>query len=56
LNSTGDPAEAITQLQTAHERFPDDADILSALVSFHRDAGNNFAAESYMKKLQKLQR
>ncbi len=56
LNSTGDPAEAITQLQTAHERFPDDTDILSALVSFHRDAGNDFAAESYMKKLQKLQR
>jgi len=36
--------------------FLADRDILSALVSFHRDAGNAFAAETYMKKLQKLNR
>lgn len=56
LNSTGDAYEAIRILQTAHDRFPADADILTALVSFHRDAGNAFAAETYMKKLQKLNR
>jgi tetratricopeptide (TPR) repeat protein len=56
LNSTGDSAGAIKQLQAAHQRFPSDVDILSALVSFHRDAGNKFAAETYMKKLQKLDR
>ncbi len=56
LNSTGDSAEAIKQLHAAHERFPADVDILSALVSFHRDAGNEFASETYMKKLQKLDR
>jgi tetratricopeptide (TPR) repeat protein len=56
LNSIGDSAGAIQQLQAAHQRFPADVDILSALVSFHRDAGNQFAAETYMKKLQKLNR
>lgn len=56
LNSTGKPDEAITQLQAAHDRFPANADILTALVSFHRDAGNQFAAEAYLKKLQKLNR
>jgi len=56
LNSTGDAYEAIRLLQTAHDRFPADRDILSALVSFNRDAGNAFAAETYMKKLQKLNR
>jgi Flp pilus assembly protein TadD len=56
INSTGDAYEAIRLLQTAHDRFPDDRDILSALVSFHRDAGNAFAAETYIKKLQKLDR
>ncbi|MDB4575742.1 multiheme c-type cytochrome [bacterium] len=56
LNSTGDSAGAIQQLQAAHQRFPADVDILSALVSFHRDTGNQFAAETYMKKLQKLSR
>ena len=56
LNSTGKSEEALEQLQHAHDRFPNNVDILSALVSFHRDAGNEFAAQSYMKKLQKLNR
>ncbi len=56
LNSVGESVEAIKQLQAAHELFPGDADILSALVSFHRDAGNRFAAEAYLKILQKLNR
>ena len=37
-------------LQNAHDRFPGGTDILSALVAFHRDAGDEFAAESYLKK------
>ena len=56
LNSTGKTEEAINLLQAAYERFPENADILTALVTFHRDAGNEFAAETYMKKLQKLTR
>jgi tetratricopeptide (TPR) repeat protein len=55
LNSTGQQQQAITAMQDAHNRFPGDRDILSALVAFHRDAGNEFAAQSYMKKLQRLQ-
>ena len=54
LNSTGKPGEAIEQLEIAHQRFPANIEILQALVSFNRDAGNTFAAERYMKKLQKL--
>ncbi len=54
LNSTGKPLEAIEQLQIAHERFPQNIDVLQALVSFNRDAGNAFTAERYMKKLENL--
>ena len=54
LNSTGMPREAIEQLQLAHERFPDNVEVLQALVSFNRDAGNAFTAERYMKKLENL--
>jgi tetratricopeptide (TPR) repeat protein len=54
LNSTGQQQAAIDAMQDAHKRFPNNTDILSALVAFHRDAGNAFAAETYYKKLQKL--
>jgi tetratricopeptide (TPR) repeat protein len=54
LNSTGKPREAIEQLQIAHERFPDSIEIIQALIAFNRDAGNAFAAERYMKKLEKV--
>jgi len=54
LNSTGQADEAINQLQLAHDRFPDNVDILQALISFNRDAGNSFAAERYMKKLNSI--
>ena len=55
LNSTGKPNEAIEQLQIAHDRFPQNIEVLQALVSFHRDAGNAFTAEQYMKKLKKME-
>ena len=54
LNSAGKTDQAIELMQDAHNRFPGNADMLSALIAFHRDAGNNFAAQAYMKKLQKL--
>jgi Flp pilus assembly protein TadD len=54
LNSAGDAEQAIKVLQSANIRFPQDANILQALVAFHRDAGNEFSAQTYMKKLQKL--
>jgi predicted CXXCH cytochrome family protein len=54
LNSTGKPKDAIEQLQIAHDRFPQNVEVLQALVSFNRDAGNAFTAERYMKKLEDL--
>ena len=54
LNSTGQSDEAIEQLQIAHDRFPGNVEILQALIAFNRDAGNEFAAKRYMKKLEQL--
>ncbi len=54
LNSTGKTSLAIDVLQDAQSRFPQDREILNALIAFHRDAKNDFAAQTYMKKLQKL--
>lgn len=54
LNSAGQNDLAIDVLQDADKRFPDDVNILEALVAFHRDVGNDFAAQTYMNKLNKL--
>jgi Flp pilus assembly protein TadD len=53
LNSTGKPEQAIMVLQGAHNRHPHNRDILSALVAFHRDNGNQAAARRYAEKLKK---
>ena len=54
LNATGKTDKAIEQLQLAHDRFPNNVEILRALISINHDAGNAFAAERYMKKLNSL--
>ena len=54
LNSIGKPAEALLVLQGAHNRFPNNTDILGALVAFNRDQGKTEAANRYAKKLQTL--
>jgi tetratricopeptide (TPR) repeat protein len=54
LNSVGQSELAIDVLQDATTRFPRDVNILEALIAFHRDAGNDFAAKTYMNKLEKL--
>ncbi len=54
LNSTGKKDIALDVLRDANVRFPQDTEILNALVAFHRDAGNEFAVQTYMKKLKKL--
>ncbi len=51
LESMGKTDDAIAQLQIAHDRFSDNVEILQALVSYNRKAGNEFAAQRYMKKL-----
>ena len=53
LNSTGQPKQAIMVLQGAHNAHPNDSDILSALVAFHRDAGNQEQARRYAEKLRR---
>lgn len=54
LNTTGKPKEALMVLQGVHNAHPNDTDILSALVAFHRDAGNSAQAARYSQKLQAL--
>ena len=54
LNSTGKQEEAIMVLQGAHNQHPNNRDILSALVAFLRDMGNEAAASTYAGKLREL--
>jgi tetratricopeptide (TPR) repeat protein len=54
LNSAGKQEQAIMVLQGAHNRFPNNTDILAALVAFHRDSGNMGAAQTYAGKLRSL--
>jgi len=54
LNSTGKPEQAIMVLQGAHNRYPNNRDILSALIAFHRDRGNQDAARTYAEKLRAI--
>jgi len=54
LDSIGQKDLAIEALRGAYERFPEDTNILQALIAFHREAGNEFAAQTLMKKLKKL--
>jgi len=54
LNSTGKADEAILILQGAHTAHPNNRDILAALVAFHRDSGNEAAAQRYAQKLRAI--
>lgn len=54
LNSTGNTEQAIMVLQGVHNRFPNNPDILNALVAFHRDKGNQDAARIYADKLRAI--
>ena len=54
LNSTGKPEQVIMVLQGAHNRYPNNRDILSALIAFHRDMGNQDAARTYAEKLRAI--
>jgi len=54
LNSAGRQQQAIMVLQGAHNRFPNNTDILAALVAFYRDSGNMNEAQTYADKLRSL--
>ena len=50
LNSAGKQREALTVLKAANARQPYNLDILSALISMQREAGDNKAALVYARK------
>jgi predicted Zn-dependent protease len=54
LNSAGRTGEAIAVLKDGLARHPDDRDILTALATFNRDAGDPAAALSYAEQLARL--
>ena len=54
LNSQGQAELAIKHLDSIHQRYPGNADILYALVTFNRDAKHINEALTYLKKLQIL--
>jgi tetratricopeptide (TPR) repeat protein len=54
LNSTGRTGMALNELAAAHLKHPQDRDILTALVTINRDAGNRDAAKAYAEKLLTL--
>ena len=54
LHSTGKTQQALEVLHLAHQAHPNDLEIITALVGFHRDAGQRVAALEYARKLQEL--
>ncbi|WP_295800017.1 multiheme c-type cytochrome [uncultured Microbulbifer sp.] len=52
LNSSGRPNQAIKELEQGLQRFPQDRQIVSALVSIHREQGNEKAAQKYQHQLE----
>jgi len=54
LNSTGQPDQAITILQQAHQRRPADRQVLTGLIAFERDKGNLPSAIGYAQQLVQL--
>ena len=51
LNSAGRPRDAIRTLDAALARSPADRDLLYALATFHRDAGDRVAAQRAAERL-----
>jgi tetratricopeptide (TPR) repeat protein len=54
LNSTGQPSEALKVLGRTLTKFPEDLDVLYALVTIHRDQGDIKGAVVYAEKLAAL--
>ena len=54
LNSAGKRAEALVVLRAADKRHPYDLEILSALISMNREAGNTRDALGYARKIAEV--
>ena len=50
LQSTGNALGALEVLLTAHERHPEDRDLLIALITMHRDTGSHEVALEFARK------
>ena len=55
LHSAGQGREAVAELEQAHERFPRNAAILTALINYLRELGDTASADAYSRKLTALQ-
>ena len=51
LHSAGRPTDALRELERTHAVSPADRDVLTALIMFHREAGNLGAAIGFAEKL-----
>jgi Flp pilus assembly protein TadD len=54
LHSAGDVAGSLAALDRTHRRHPNDPDVLLALATIHRDAGNPAMALNYARHLLEL--
>ncbi len=54
LNSAGQRAQALALLRAANTRNPNDMEVLSALISLNREAGDVKAALVYAKKAAEI--
>jgi Flp pilus assembly protein TadD len=54
LYTSGKPEKAVSLLQEAQSKYPQNRDILNALVAYQREQGNETAARNYARKLQAL--
>jgi len=51
LDSTGKTVDAISVLTRAHNEYPNDQDVLQALIAFNLELGNDELARDYRRKL-----
>src|SRR6185295_4542643 len=54
LNSSGKTAEALAALKQAHQQNPSDFDVLYALATISRDAGDREAALGFARQLMEI--
>jgi Flp pilus assembly protein TadD len=54
LHSLGNASQAIMVLENAHQQRPADREVLSALVTYLREGGDNKAALRYAEQLLTL--
>jgi predicted Zn-dependent protease len=54
LHDTGKPQAGVRQLEAVLKRHPDDPQVLQALVSYSREAGDIQGSMAYSARLQEI--